>query len=392
MLAKLLEKLSLRQQMYLAAAVPLLGLTGLAAADIGEGRWALGALVVAVAVVSLGLAHFQGISVGRRAERIVGALKAMAQGDLTHRVDLPGKDEMAWMAWEYSCARKAFKGMVGEIEGHAASLAEAARQLSAVTEETRLGVVRQKQQTEQVASAMTQMAASVQEVARNAASAASGAVQADQEAELGHRMVRSTLEEIDGLATEVQQASEVIARLKDDSEAIGAVMDVIRDIAEQTNLLALNAAIEAARAGEQGRGFAVVADEVRSLATRTRESTQEIRDRVERLQVRVNDAVLAMNRGHSGAQAVVQQAAKAGDSLASITRVVDAIKDMNVQISGAAEQQHATAEEISRNVETISDIAVGTAQGAEQTASASDDLTRLAQELQGIVGKFRLAA
>ena len=399
MIGKIIEKLAIRKQMYLLVGFCVAGIAIVATcADLAHRADNYNtafnimlAIAIGYSLVLLGLAHYMGRFVGKRAEQIVGALKAMSEGDLGHRVKIAGKDEFAWMAWEYSCARKEFAKMVSEILGNSSQLAAAAEELSAITEQAKQGVVKQNLETEQVATAMNEMSATVQEVARNAANAAQAAQDADQEAKQGHHVVTGTMQTIDTLAAEVQKASGVIGKLKEDSLNIGAVLDVIRDIAEQTNLLALNAAIEAARAGEQGRGFAVVADEVRTLASRTQQSTQEIQQMIERLQSGANEAVSAMEQGRTKAEASVEQAARAGASLESITQVVDSIMGMNTQIASAAEQQSTTAEEINRNVVNISEISAETSQGAEQTANASDELARLAVQLQDLVGRFKLA-
>ncbi|MCG8324977.1 MAG: methyl-accepting chemotaxis protein, partial [Thiotrichales bacterium] len=289
----------------------------------------------------------------RRAEAVVGAMNAIAKGDLTKKIRVLGKDEFAWMCWEYTCARKGFTEVVQSIKGNAAQLAAAAEELSAITETSSQGVVRQQSETQHVATAMNQMSATVQEVAKNAANAATAAAEADEQVKNGHGVVNDTVSTINALASEVAVTADVIERLKGDSLSIGAVLDVIRDIAEQTNLLALNAAIEAARAGEQGRGFAVVADEVRTLASRTQQSTQEINEMIERLQSGANEAVAAMEQGRTKAEATVQQAQKAGKALNAITEVVYNIKAMNMQIACAADEQSATAEEINRNIVNI---------------------------------------
>ncbi|QKQ28087.1 hypothetical protein HUE57_18690 [Candidatus Reidiella endopervernicosa] len=203
-------------------------------------------------------------------------------------------------------------------------------------------------------------------------------------------MVEHTIDVINTLASEVEHAASVIHTLEQESADIGTVLDVIRGIAEQTNLLALNAAIEAARAGEQGRGFAVVADEVRSLASRTQTSTQEIDEMISRLQSGAADAVKAMESSSNQAQAGVEQAAEAGSSLDAITNAVAQINDMNTQIASAGEEQSAVAEEINRNIVTISSVADETAGGAVQTSNASAEVARLSEQLQALVQQFRI--
>jgi len=389
---KLITNFNITKQFYLFTGVVCIGLICMQSAIyFGDlGIKAISGLCLALVLVTLGIAHYLGKLNGKRAELIVQGLHAMSEGDLTHKVSISGKDEFAWMCWEYSEARKGFMNLVKEMLGSSVQLAAAAEELSAITEQANNGVMRQQGEIEQVATAMNEMSATVSEVSKNAANAASAATDADDRAKDGSDVVNTTVETINNLATEVERTSEVIENLKGDSLSIGAVLDVIRDIAEQTNLLALNAAIEAARAGEQGRGFAVVADEVRTLASRTQQSTREINDMIEKLQNGANQAVSVMEAGRTKAVESVDQAAKAGEALQAITGVVDNIKSMNMQIASAAEEQSATAEEINRNIVNISEVAQETAAGSQQTASASDELARLASDLQGHVVKFKI--
>jgi methyl-accepting chemotaxis protein len=395
MLSNTIEKLSIRQQMYLMAGLSTLALSIVTALCLTHDKFQNGtALIAGVGVsFSVGLflfGHWLGRFVGKRAEIVVGALNAMAKGDLTYKVDVRGRDEFAWMRHEYDCARKGFSKTVGEILSNVDRLSAAADKLSRITEQSKQGVTRQNAGTEQVAAAMNEMSSTVQEVAHNAGNAAQAALEADKEAKTGQEVVKGAIGSIHTLASEVQRTSHVILKLKDDSMSIGAVLDVIRGIAEQTNLLALNAAIEAARAGEQGRGFAVVADEVRSLATRTQQSTQEIQGMIERLQLGASEAVSAMEQGRVKAEASVDQTAKVQASLESITQMVYRIRDMNAQIAHAAEEQSLAAEEINRNVLNISEASAKTLDGAEQTAEASEELARLSGNLQEVVGRFSL--
>ncbi len=389
---KLITKLSIRKQFYVIVGLMSLWILVMEASL----RYFSAPMSIVVAgnlimITLMGItAHAVGKINGKRAEKICNALQAMAKGDLTHKVTLLGKDEFAWMCWEYSQARKGFSELVKEIIGNSGQLAAAAEELSAITEQSTGGVMRQQGEIQQVATAMNEMSATVTEVARNAGNAATAAQNADEQAKSGCEVVNLTVNTINSLASEVQRTSEVIENLKGDSISIGAVLDVIRDIAEQTNLLALNAAIEAARAGEQGRGFAVVADEVRTLASRTQQSTQEINDMIERLQSGANQAVSVMEQGRNKAEESVEQAAKAGEALETITSVVDSIKSMNMQIASAAEEQSSTAEEINRNIVNISEVAEETAGGSRETASASDELARLAADLQAQVNKFTI--
>lgn len=248
-----------------------------------------------------------------------------------------------------------------------------------------------KQQSEisQVATAMNEMHATASEVARSASLAAEAAHHADQEAVVGRDVSLQTIEAIESLASAVEHATGVIESLAKDSEEIGSVLDVIKGIADQTNLLALNAAIEAARAGEAGRGFAVVADEVRTLALRTQKSTQEINDTVEHLQRGAAQAVEAMATGRTQARAGVEQTLKTTACLESIVKAISTINNMNVQIASAAEEQSAVSEEITRSVVAINDLTNETTDGALQTTEASQDVARLASALQEMLRQFK---
>lgn len=394
MLTNLLEKLSIPRLMYVLTSVGVLAVISIVACvELGNVSGGMAWVISGVAVgVMIFVAAIMGKHVARRTEKIINALHALAEGDLSHKCAITGKDEFAWMSWEYSCARKAFGKMVNEILENSQALSSATQQLATVAESSKRAVSDQNAQTEQVAAAMTEMSVTIQEIARSASNAAESATNADSEAANGNQIMKNTIGTIDSLAQEVERTFVFITKLKEDSDGIGAVLDVIRGIAEQTNLLALNAAIEAARAGEQGRGFAVVADEVRTLASRTQESTQEIQEMIERLQAGANEAVSVMEEGRKRAGASVEQSAKAGESIDSINNVVDNIKDLNMQIATAAEQQSATAEEINQNVVNISTISSETAAGAEQTSQATDELAEMATRLQAMVGKFKLAA
>ncbi len=264
------------------------------------------------------------------------------------------------------------------------------KMLSAISVQTGNGIRAQQSGTDQVATAVCEMVATIKEVARNTAQAADAAREADAQTKSGDLVVKQAIDVIEVLAKDVDRASQVISKLSDDSQNIGMVLNVIRGIAEQTNLLALNAAIEAARAGEQGRGFAVVADEVRMLASRTNQSTQEIQKMIEQLQAGAKEAVQVMERGGTQARTSVQEATKAGTSLSSIANSVANITDMSTQIAVAIEQQSMVAEEISRNIITISQINTQTSDGAGQTEDASAELARLAIHLQNVVSQFKV--
>ena len=315
---------------------------------------------------------------------------ASGEGDLTQRLDESGQDEVAHVAKAFNRFVAKIHDLVSQVSDSIGQLASASQQMSHVSQGTMESFVNQQAEIEQVATAMNEMTATVLEVSRNAGDASDAAKAADGGANAGNQVVQDVIRSIKELANEVTSTSETIHALDGDTEQIGTVLDVIKNIAEQTNLLALNAAIEAARAGEQGRGFAVVADEVRTLASRTQSSTQEIQQMIERLQSGAKDAVKAMERGKQMASASVEKAGQAGSSLSGITGAVSQIADMNTMIATAAEEQSQVAESINQNVVAINDLAVHATEGAEQIATASSDLEELSVRLQKIVGSFKI--
>jgi len=313
----------------------------------------------------------------------------VASGDLTYSAASPRRDEVGQLQNAMHDMTESLRNLIGRIGGSVSQIAAAADQLSAVTAQTSAGVQTQRVETEQVATAMHEMAATVQEVARNAEQASNAARQADQQARQGDLVVQDAVGQISNLAGEVNQSAHAIEALHAESGRIGSVLEVIRAVAEQTNLLALNAAIEAARAGEQGRGFAVVADEVRALARRTHDSTEEIEGLIANLQRVAQQAVEQMQSSRGLTQRTVDLANEAGVALGRITESVSTIEQMNQQIAAAAEQQSAVAENISESVTRVRDIGDQSASATEHTASASAELARLGLELQELVRQFR---
>jgi len=352
------------------------------------------AIIIGVVALIIGLmiAGFVARLIGGPLCQAVEAMDGIAQGggDLTRRLDEEGDNEISRLSGAFNRFAEKVRAMVSQVYGSTTQLASAAEEMSVIMVETNRGTQQQQSETSQVVAAMNEMTATVQEVARNATEAASAASSADSAAAEGKQVVIGTMSAIESLSSEINAAANVIGQLEKDSENIGTVLDVIKGIAEQTNLLALNAAIEAARAGEQGRGFAVVADEVRTLASRTQQSTQEIQEMIEKLQVGAQSAVKVMDDSRAKAEDSVTQAASAASSLETITNSVSLINDMNTQIATAAEQQSAVAEEINKNILTISDIVDKTADGASQTSIASDELANLAIQLQQLVNQFKV--
>lgn len=352
-------------------------------------------ITLAIGAAALIIGFFVAVMISRTIvnpiTNAVNAMNEIAQGDgdLTQRLAQEGKDEIAQLGAAFNRFAEKVRDMVAQVSNSTTTLAASAEEMSVITSETNQGVQKQQSETEMVATAMNEMTATVHEVARHATEASGAAKTADKDAQDGKAVVQQTVSSINSLASEIESATLVIQQLETDSETIGTVLDVIRGIAEQTNLLALNAAIEAARAGEQGRGFAVVADEVRTLASRTQESTQEIQTMIESLQQGSSNAVKAMNASQAQSQQSVEQATNASNSLDAITAAITTISDMNIQIASAAEEQSSVAEEINQNVVNISQVVEQTAEGAQQTQISSQQLSVLASSLQSLVGQFK---
>ena len=314
----------------------------------------------------------------------------VASGVLSHNLNSARQDELGQLQRAMQSMTLGLRELIGGISDGVTQIASAAEQLSAVTEQTSAGVNSQKVETDQVATAMNEMAATVQEVARNAEEASEAAVAADQQAREGDKVVGEAIAQIERLATEVGNSTVAMGDLKRESDKIGSVLDVIKSVAQQTNLLALNAAIEAARAGEAGRGFAVVADEVRSLAQRTQKSTEEIEELIVGLQNGTQQVATIMDNSRGLTDSSVELTRRAGNALSNITRTVSTIQAMNSQIATAAEQQSAVAEEINRSVLNVRDVSEQTSSASEETAASSAELARLGIYLQSLVGRFRI--
>jgi methyl-accepting chemotaxis protein len=320
----------------------------------------------------------------------LAVVERIASGDLSQDVKVTRRDELGVLQQGIARMGVTLRDLISGIRDGVTQIASAAEELSAVTEQTSAGVNSQKIETDQVATAMHEMTATVQEVARNAEEASLAAAAADGEAREGDKVVNEAIAQIERLATEVARSTEAMSVLQQESDKIGSVMDVIKAVAEQTNLLALNAAIEAARAGEAGRGFAVVADEVRGLAQRTQKSTEEIEGLVAGLQNGTQQVSTVMNNSRALTDSSVALTRKAGTSLENITRTVSNIQSMNQQIAAAAEQQSAVAEEISRSIINVRDVSEQTAAASDETAKSSVELARLGNQLQMMVSHFRV--
>lgn len=350
--------------------------------------------VIMVVIISIAVAAFIGYvtvrAITRPLYRVNELLTVASSGDLTHRLDDSAQDEFGLLARNCNTLIGNLKELITAINVRAEQLAAASEQTSAVTAQTTHSIQDQKSQIGQVATATTEMHSTSQLVVQNAEDTLSQIRHADAEAENVRQISLENKNTIEILSRDVQEAADVINKLHQDSASIGGILDVIRGVADQTNLLALNAAIEAARAGEQGRGFAVVADEVRTLASRTQESTQEINAMIEVLQAGAEKAVSVMNQGKEQTAACVAQTEKATQALDIISDAVHKAHDVSSQIEQSAREQNTVSQEISEKLETIVGIAEETTAGAQQTSESSHEVARLAEELQQSIRQFKV--
>ncbi|TVP87985.1 MAG: methyl-accepting chemotaxis protein [Pseudomonadaceae bacterium] len=345
-----------------------------------------------VALLGIFVMVLVGYSLAKPARRLVAMLEDIAsgEGDLTRRLQIDRKDELGAMARGFNAFLDKLQAMMREVVGSVQQVTDASEDTADIAIRTNQGVQRQLGEIDMVATAVNEMTATAQDVARSASLAAEAASNADGSANQGRQVVQATSQTIVELSQDIQRAVASVQALAQDSENISSILVAIRGIAEQTNLLALNAAIEAARAGEQGRGFAVVADEVRNLAQKTQASTEEIQDMIERLQQGARDTVKVMEQSRARTEQSVEQAEEADAALNAITQAVSVISDMNTQIASAAEQQSAVAEDVHRNVTSIDEVAKSVAKGAEEASQASAGLTKLAEHQRRLINQFKV--
>ncbi|MGF6490111.1 methyl-accepting chemotaxis protein [Pseudomonas frederiksbergensis] len=353
-----------------------------------------GMAMVGLLIAGIGLLviWLVGHGIARPLKQMVAMLDDIAQGegDLTRRLTSDRADELGSIAKGFNTFLAKLQAMITQVVTSVQSVSDSSEHTADIAIRTNIGVHKQMAEIDQVATAVHEMTATAQDVARNATQAAQAASHADQAAAQGMQIVRDTSNSIGVLAVEIGKAVGVVQTLAKDSENINAILTSIRGIAEQTNLLALNAAIEAARAGEQGRGFAVVADEVRNLAQKTQKATEEIQTMIQQLQQGTRDVVRVMEDSQNRTDESVQHAAKAAEALETITQAVSVINDMNTQIASAAEEQSAVADDINRNVINIGQVANEVAGGADESSAASADLTKLAEQQRRLINQFKV--
>lgn len=315
---------------------------------------------------------------------------SQGEGDLTKRLDASGNDEMSQLARSFNLFVDQIQSVIKEVDSSTQRVASAAEQLTQATGQSTDAIHRQTTETDQVATAINEMAATIHQVAQSAIDAAESTRKAEQQTHTGKDDIHATTSNIASLSEEVSRATDVIKQLDEQANNIASVLDVIGGIAEQTNLLALNAAIEAARAGEQGRGFAVVADEVRTLASRTQDSTHEIEKMIEQLQAGAKQAVTVMETSVSSTRSTMERADETQTVLEDVAQSMLQVNDMISQIASAAEQQSAVAEQISASVVSIVDLSESSSQSADQTRQASSELSGLAVELKQLIHRFKV--
>ncbi|MBC3957787.1 methyl-accepting chemotaxis protein [Pseudomonas sp. DOAB1067] len=347
-------------------------------------------LLVAATLLTIVFAWMLIQSITRPIAAALSAAETIAQGNLTHPIKVDGTDEAGRLLLAMKTMQDKLRDTLQRISGSATQLASAAEELNAVTDESARGLVQQNNEIEQAATAVNEMTSAVEEVARNATSTSEASRNATASAGDGRDLVLETVGAIERMSTDVQATAELIGNLANESRDIGKVLDVIRGLADQTNLLALNAAIEAARAGEAGRGFAVVADEVRALAHRTQQSTSEIERMIGSIQGGTEQAVSSMRNSTERAESTLNIAKGAGLALDTINTAVEEINERNLVIASAAEEQAQVAREVDRNLVNIRDLSAQSTTGANQTSAASTELSRLAVDLNSMVGRFSL--
>lgn len=323
---------------------------------------------------------------------VVASLKDIAQGDgdLTKRIDVQGKDEIGELVTWFNTFVEKLQSTIGDVIAIVSPLSQMAQDLKSVSANTNQAAINQTRDANYVCSSMDDMLSSIAQVASHAKLAAEAATDTDGQAKEGQIVVGNTVSSIEELATEVDKAANVIIQLEKDSENVGGILDVIKGVAEQTNLLALNAAIEAARAGEQGRGFAVVADEVRTLASKTQESTLEIQTVIEKLQVAATEAVQVMQNGREQGKKSVEQVNKTGDTLETITAKVGSITEMNNEIASATENQQSSSASISEKVNEMQQAAETAHKATEKVADLSVSLDQFSDKLNHVAGQFKI--
>ena len=361
-----------------------------AAQMYSSAQWVVGLIIVIALIATLLLAWLLTRSITAPLSQALSVARTIAAGDLSQPINVSGNDEPAQLLVALATMQTQLQTTIRGISESAQQLASAAEEMSSVVEQSTRGLQAQNDEIEQAATAVTQMSAAVDEVAGNAVSSAEASQASDEDSKHGHYQISETISSIQNLVDEVLSASNKAEGLAVQAQDISKVLEVIRGIAGQTNLLALNAAIEAARAGEAGRGFAVVADEVRSLAQRTQDSTEEIEQMITGIQQGTQDTVEALNSSAEHAGQTLQRANSAGTALEKITAAISQISQRNLVIASAAEQQALVARDVDRSLVNIRDLSTQTAAGATQTSAASQELSRLAVDLNGLVTRFVL--
>ena len=384
LLSQSLEKLIVFNQNGVEAAADS------AAQMYSSAQWVVGLIIVIALIATLLLAWLLTRSITAPLSQALTVARTIAAGDLSQPIKVQGHDEPAQLLTALATMQTQLQTTIRGISESAQQLASAAEEMSSVMEQSTRGLQAQNDEIEQAATAVTEMSAAVDEVAGNAVSSAEASQASDEDSKHGHYQISETISSIQNLVDEVLGASNKAEGLAVQAQDISKVLEVIRGIAGQTNLLALNAAIEAARAGEAGRGFAVVADEVRSLAQRTQDSTEEIEQMISGIQQGTQNTVEALNSSADHASQTLQRANSAGSALEKITAAISQISQRNLVIASAAEQQALVAREVDRSLVNIRDLSTQTAAGATQTSAASQELSRLAVDLNGLVTRFVL--